>query len=213
MLIYSADRMSGPGGIKGITNEWFYYRHVYPRWGEDSKQKAEILKRYFQNLPVRLAYFGGEARLMYYLRPVEAIECETGLTDSFIAHLPLKERGRVGHEKKAPVDYLILQRKLHFSFAPHAAETLRLNGAIPNVEVEFDGIRGRVLHWDPPMMSVLRSRGAKFVDFPDALDEYIKHIPEISRDKVAADFRKLKLFYFDFVDDPARRKVFESLRQ
>lgn len=213
VLIYSTDRMSGPGGIRGITNEWFYYKNIFPNWRSETKEKAKILNRYFDGLPVRLAFFGGEARLMYYL-PSVAIECETGLTDSFIAHLPLKKRGRVGHEKKAPPDYLILQRKLHFSFAPHAAETLKLNEAIPNMEIDFDGIRGRVLHWDPQIMSALRARGAKFVDFPQAIDQYIKHIKEVPRQKIARDFNKLKLFYFDFVDDPIRKNAIESaLRQ
>jgi hypothetical protein len=209
-MLYSADRMSGPGGIKGITNEWFYYKNVFPNWGSETKRKSEILKRYFAGLPVRLAYFGGEARLMYYLRPEIAIECETGLTDAYIAHLPLRKRGRIGHEKKAPTDYLIVQRQLHFSFAPHAADTLNLNEAIPNVEINFDGIHARVLHWDPQLMQVLRSRGARFVDFPHALDEYLKHIRQMPREKLTADFQKLDRFYFHFVQDPVRKKAIQD---
>ncbi|MFH0981434.1 MAG: hypothetical protein V2A79_07840 [Planctomycetota bacterium] len=211
----------------GIANEPVYYG---PELRAFLDRRAEVLARYFQGLPVRIGFFGTQAREVYRARLPMAIDCAPGLTDRFIARHVLVKRGRVGHEKLAPVPYLIDVRKLHFAFFEYADKILPLNDYVPDVWVVLDQIEGRVLHWDPVVMEVLRERGAIFVwgvrpssainlgalhergaifdDYPALLDRYIAGLDERSQDVVAGDFAKFQRFYFDHVQDPLREAAF-----
>ena len=51
-------------------------------------------KRFFQGLPVRVAYWAGQAKLIYYADPYVAVEASAGLTDTALAHRTIQERGR-----------------------------------------------------------------------------------------------------------------------
>ena len=99
-------------------------------------RSAERLRAFFRGLPVRVAFIGGQAILVDASDVPVAIECETGLTDAFIAHQPLAMRGHggriaqrqrgleigldhifrrrqdVGHEVVAELD-LVIQRPTH----------------------------------------------------------------------------------------------------
>ena len=191
--------------IKGISNEWMYY---VSKKHETTDRQAEILKRYFSGLPVRVAFFGAEARLVYRAEIPLAIESETGLTDRFIARQTLPQRRRIGHEKHAPVSYLIDQRQVHFVFHPGGPLLLRLDQFIPTSELVLEGIRGRILHWDPPLMAELKQRGAIFTDFPTQLDAYIARLDTMPTAEISKHYPQFKRFYFDHVDDPYREAAF-----
>jgi hypothetical protein len=191
--------------VKGISNEWMYY---VSRGHETPDHRADILQRYFAGLPVRVAFFGTEAQLVYRAAVPVAIESETGLTDRFIARQTLQHRGRIGHEKHAPVSYLIDERQVHFIFHPGGPLVLRLDQFIPKSDILLDGVRGRILHWDPPLMAALKQRGAVFTDFPTQLDEYIARLPTLSAEEVSNTFAKFKRFYFNHVADPHREFAF-----
>ncbi len=191
--------------VKGISNEWMYYMS---RRHETTDYRADVLKRYFAGLPVRVAFFGAEARLVYRAAIPVAIESETGLTDRFIARQTLQHRGRIGHEKHAPVSYLIDQRQVHFIFHPGGPSVLRLDQFIPRSDILLDGVRGRILHWDPSLMAALKQRGAVFTDFPTQLDAYIGRLHTLSSEEVSNTFVKFKRFYFDHVEDPHRECAF-----
>ena len=131
--------------IHGIVNEW----NFYPASEADKARKdGENLRRFFEGLPIRVAFFGGEARMIYYSKVATAIECDTGLTDRFIAHQPLSERGRVGHEKKPTPGYLIDQREVHLIFHALLEDYLGLDDLIPVGGVALGEVRARLLHWD-----------------------------------------------------------------
>jgi len=147
----------GDRAVRGIVNEWAFYTRER---AAQAREQGLTLRPFFAGLPVRVAFLGSEARLVYYARPAVAIESQTGLTDRFIAHQPLRERGRVGHEKVAPLEYLINTRGANFIFHPLADRQWPLDRVIPRVEVDFAGVRGRVLSWDPALMDSLRARGA-----------------------------------------------------
>jgi hypothetical protein len=190
----------------GIVNEWMYYRseaiqRAYVR-------NAPVLRHYFAGLPVRVAFFGTEARLMYQARIPVAIECETGLTDPEIARRPLTRRGRVGHEKPASLHYLIASRRAHFAFLSTTPSKLHMEDSIPLMKIGFDGVTGWILRWDPEIMRALRERGAVFEDFPGDLDRFLAGIDSLSEDQVAEAYRMLKLFYFDSTDDAPRETPF-----
>jgi hypothetical protein len=145
---------------------------------------------------------------MYRARIPIAIESETGLTDRFIARRPLRERGRVGHEKPAPLDYLVRQRRAHFVFRRRALSILHVAQRLPLVEVRLGEVRGWLLHWDPVLMAELRRRGARFADFEARLDEQIAGLPQLTDLEVARLYEKLEPFYFAHARDDARRAAF-----
>jgi hypothetical protein len=191
-------------GVKGIVFEPNFYSHEANRV---VRNQGLVLRRYFAGLPVRVAFFGGEARLVFYAQPRVAIECATGLTDRHIARQPLAERGRVGHEKLATADYVLGVRDAHFAFFRGATNALGLNREIPLVDIEMGGVRGRVLTWDSAVLDSVRHRGATIQDFPAELDALLAEpSPEHG---MLEWFReeKLERFYFRDSPDPERQAL------
>lgn len=185
----------------GVANEWAFYRGT----SDKADQKADELRHYLGGLNVRVAYLGGEARIMYRAQIPTAIECETGLTDRFIAHTELSKRGRPGHEKHAPLTYVIDQRKAHFAFHKFATNVLPLDDYIPKVHVSLGTVTGRVLHWDPALMAELTRRGAVVLEPTQLLDQAIIAARDQPPDAVRLACLKWQRFYFDHQPDPARR--------
>lgn len=82
----------------GIVDE----RKVYYRLGKpDLIYDPEALR------DLSVSFWGAQAHFIYYMKPARAIESSTGLTDSYLAKRKIEKRGRIGHEKKAPLDYLV----------------------------------------------------------------------------------------------------------
>jgi hypothetical protein len=191
--------------VAGIVGE----RHVYTRaFCDEIERRGRVLRAFFAGLPVRVGFFGAEARLVYYARPQVAIECDTGLTDRFVARQPLARRGRVGHEKRAPLGYLLDRRKVHFLFQRQAMQVLDPGGTLPREGIDFADVPGVILYWDGPVMAELRERGAAFADFPARLDQVIARLPELTDAQVRATYAAMERFYFDGNPDPARRAPF-----
>lgn len=199
--------LAGPEMVSGVTRE---PAHHTPKWEDESVRGGAILRRYFAGLDVTVAFTGSEARLMYEARVPIAIEAETGLTDRTIARLPLAERGRPGHEKHAPLEYL-LDRETHFTFKRKTLDLYAADGALPLAPVFFDEVRGFALHWDPALMEELARRGARFEDFPGRLDRVLPTLARIPPEEARKIWEMSRRFYFDHVDDPARRAVFEQV--
>ena len=190
----------------GVANERRYYT---PTYVAELDHSAEVLGRALGGLPVRVAFYGDEARLVYRARIPLAIESHAGLTDREVAHQPLAARGRVGHEKHASASYLIEERRAHFTFSVMAQRLLHLDREIPEIRVPFDReVWGQVLHWDPALMAALRARGVAVPDFEAMLDRYIARLPRTPDDEVARAYQRLRRFYFTHVADPAREDAF-----
>jgi hypothetical protein len=188
---------------RGVANEWM----VYSPWVRDETMiYAQVLDRYLGDTGVRYAFLGGEARVMYYADLPVAIESETGLTDRAVARQPLIRRGRIGHEKRASLEYLVRERKAHLTLHPHASAKLPLDERLPRADVFFGPMRGRLLHWDPELMAKLERRGATFTRYPETLDDYLARIDEIPGEQVEVDFDRFRLFYFEHVEDPIREQ-------
>ena len=188
----------------GIANEWMYYsRDRVAKTDHD----GAVLRRTFEGLPVCVAFYGDEARLVYEAGFAVAIESHAGLTDRFVAHQEIGARGRVGHEKSAPLDYLLGTRKADFIFSGEPQQ--RLSTLIPRVIVSFDdGVYGQLLRWDPALVKELARRGARVPDFPGMLDAYLHQIDRLPDDAVRNEYAKARRFYFAHVNDPAREAVF-----
>jgi arabinofuranosyltransferase len=213
-VVLTPTSVGGKQWVHGIANEWDHYNRVTADW-DAVRARGRTLRRYFEGLPVRMCFLGEEARLVYESRVAVAIECETGLTDRFIARQTLARRGRIGHEKKAPLPYIIDERKLNLVVQPYATAALGLDRWLPRVPVVFPGeseastVRGRILTWDPAVMQGWRERGARFPDVPAQIDGYIRdELPKAPIEKVRHDHEQLRKLYFDHAGDPAREQPF-----
>ena len=188
----------------GVVHEPHFYT---PKKSLRMRRQGLELRRFFEGLPIRLAFFGGEARLVYYARPMVAIECVTGLTDSHIARQPIEKRGRVGHEKLADARYLLDERRVNLTFFRNAPGLLRLDQEVPTVTIEMAGLRGRILTWEPAMIDSLRARGAVVQDFPEELDRTLEAPSTVLRWVGWLDDAKVRRFYFDQAPDSAREAL------
>lgn len=195
---------SGKDGPGGIANEPLYYPADDL---EEQRRQGLTLRRYFAGAPVAVAYCASQARLVYYARPEVAIECATGLTDRWIAHQPLARRGRIGHEKPAPVSYL-LRRRVDFTLGFAHAEALHLGDYVPWTRIWFDDVPGNVVHWDPAILAEMGRRGARFPDLPRYLDGYGAAIDSIPVDQVREDYLRFRRFYFEGAGDSVRERPF-----
>jgi len=193
----------------GIVDERAFYTTLMPKWGAEMDERGYILRRAFEGLDVRICFFGSEARMVYRSRVALAIPCETGTTDRFIARQPLVNRGRVGHEKAASLEYIIDQHPMHFLFKLSGGpEVLGLDGAVPDVHIRIGPVEGRMLTWDPIIVEALRARGVQIPDFPAEIDRTIGRLGNMSHEQAAVEWRRLKRFYFDHVNDPTRAAPF-----
>lgn len=203
---------TGDAWYHGIADEWEHYTFTLDDWAGESRRRAAVLHRYFDGLPITMAFMGREARIVYYAEPRVAIEAETGLTDAAVAHQRLERRGRVGHEKHATPAYLVEDRRA-LLILPQGAAALDLDAWIPDERIHLDDVDARLLTWDPPLLEALRARGARIPDVPARIDDTARGLDALSRDDVEKAYAKLRHFYFEKVPDPARERPFlERLR-
>ncbi|OGU73026.1 MAG: hypothetical protein A3H45_13210 [Ignavibacteria bacterium RIFCSPLOWO2_02_FULL_55_14] len=197
----------------GIMDEhWFWTRP----FTEDSTSLIDAtldvgkeLETYFREVHVRLL-IRGQAGMAFYSRASEVIE-NWGLTDSYIAHQQIGERRRIGHEKFAPVEYLI-GRRVHFFFyhgayQPHDTSFYRF--------VSFRLPHGwgpaEMYVYDRTLMRELKRRfpgRVKFVDFEAYLEYYLSTAKYRSRREVERDFQDFRVFYFYHNADADREQKF-----
>ncbi len=77
------------------------------------------LSPFFRENEIRIAIDGAYAYAAFYLKSPYTVEAVSGLTDEFIAHLPVQKRARPGHEKQAPPHYIV-SRGIHLHTGVHA---------------------------------------------------------------------------------------------
>jgi hypothetical protein len=139
----------------------------------------------------------------YYSKLPDAVELHTGLTDEYIAHLPLKERGRPGHEKMAPRDYMY-RRGINFVLKPtslpieDSTKVLFLDSTILHIFIYENEVIEQLKKY-PKVW---------FLDLPHYLDVYIENFEIIPPEEIIRDFKFLKLYYFDHNNDPGRLQPF-----
>ena len=194
-------------GPSGVTDEHAYYTRV----GSDGRNMIETyryvgggLARYFEGTNARVL-LGGQASLGYYGRFAYCLE-HWGLTDAYVAHLPVGRRSRPGHEKVAPMEYLI-RRGVHIEFMkrPFRSEAYRS----VYFRIGEDAVRGELFTWDRALMRHLRERfpgDVTFVDFEAWLDDWLRAMPGRAVDDVRSEYEDLREFYFLHNDDPTREE-------
>ncbi len=185
-----------------IADEWKWYT---PKHLEESKLHGELLNKYFQGLPVKAAFWAGQVKMIYYADPYIAIESSAGLTDTTIAHQPIIERGRPGHEKQASEEYLV-SRGTNFFFGPLTPPPP--GQRVLNI-ILFDSIAAKIIVYENAVMDPLaKNPGVKFYSFPKYLDSYIDRMNSLPTSEVSRDYARFKSFYFDHNNDPVREELF-----
>lgn len=147
------------GEVSGIVQEQLQYP---PDLCRTQRLKGETLRRALAGLPVRIAFGGSEARVVYYSEVPVAIECATGLTDRFIAHRAIERRGRIGHEKHPTATYLLEDRGAQLALHPQLAAEIGLSDSVLAIPAWFGTFRVGVMRWDPSLMRELEARGLRY---------------------------------------------------
>jgi hypothetical protein len=164
-------------------------------------------------LDVRLGIAGAHASLAYRSRAPVAIECAAGLTDAFIARIPVPPGGKRGHDRPWTLypDYLV-QRGVQIMFELSYGRDA--NGLdIPWRWIVFPtpaGPPAKLVLWDgAPDGRTAAPRAAAGGRLPGVPRRYIAELPQKTKAQVQADFAQFETFYFVRNDDPARRRAFE----
>ena len=146
-------------------------------------------------------------KVAYYSDVPYALETSTGLTDTFIAHQKLITRGRPGHEKPAPMEYMI-KRKIHFYIGPRL---MLPKDEFPLNAIMFDSVLAQIITYDESLMVKLRKYPEiKFIHIPSYLDEYKKNIDQYPKEKILLDYNFLENFYFSHNNDTIRQAIFKK---
>jgi hypothetical protein len=177
---------------------------------------GDALGDLFEGLDVRIGIGGGQANLAFRANVTVAVECASGLTDAYIAHLPIAARSKPGHER----DYTkypgyLESRGVHFMFE------LSYGAADPWRAVSFPcplpvgRVPARLAVYDRELMRELRRRepGFEAIDFEQFLDEYLAGIDGKTKDEVRADYARFRAAWFDHNDDAQRAAAFERFLQ
>ncbi len=194
---------------KGIIDE-HYLRTVVDDIRKD-RALGEFLRPYFEGLHATVL-LKGRACVGYYAGFETCIE-NFGLTDKYIAHLPVEGRSRPGHEKEAPHEYLV-ERGVDFAFN---GKTLFFERAREHEFAWFnlpDGRRVRVqmLTYDRELIRALAARMGRafeYTNFEKYLDLYIaRELPHKGGVQLLGDYILFRDYYFLHNNDARRERPF-----
>ncbi len=213
-LVLAAGMVATPSPVgaaswsRGIADEFAYY---HGSRSAKLEAKARLIGRIFEDVPVRVAFYGDEARIVYRADLDVAFECHAGLTEPEVARQPLDQRGRPGHEKHASALHVLETRRADITFSGVPQRLISLREYIPEVIVHLDDeFTAQLLRWNPVVVEALVRGGAQVPDVPRMLDAYLTNIEQLPDDRVAADWVRFRRFYFDVVSDPARERPFRE---
>jgi len=201
------EQLRDRGEISGIVEEPTYY----PREEVAHKRRcAERLRALYGDHESRLAIGGAQAMIAYYGKFDLVIECSTGLTDAHLAHMPIAERTRIGHEKNVlEVDPGYVERR---------RVQLWIDTRTPDPPaadypyIDFGDFWGRIVTWDRDLMRSWKGApGVSFVDCEAYLDEeLLPKLPKLPTAEVEKLWQALLPYYFTPNDDPVREAPFRE---
>ena len=181
--------------VEGIVDEAQYYtKEMLATF----RHQGEVLGRYLQGTPARVALLSGQDAVAYFGKLPYALEGQ-GLTDAELARSPIASRGRPGHERPASPEFL-LRRRIHFRLRYGLTVNLELHRTI-----RFDDLYGEILLYDAPLMRQLAQRpNINFVPFPYFLEGYMQSLGERDPQRLQQDYLDFLLFYFTYNEDAPR---------
>lgn len=169
---------------------------------EKLKTRLTPWRKHFESSQARVAFAGSECIFIYYLNPILAIETEAGLTDPTIARLTSQTRGRIGHEKTAPIDYL-KKRKIQILFFTDPENQTNEYDALQIKEL---GVTWKILSYSPETMEELKKIPFfSFVDFGEYLDLYRNQYRSLPPTLRKEKFREFEDYYFANSKDKNRQ--------
>jgi len=195
--------------LHGVADERYFYVNLYKLLKVD-KPIGQMLSPYFKDIGATMHVRGAQACLCYYLKIKAGIE-NHGLTDEYIAHLPVVNRGeKVAHEHEAPWEYLV-KRGVDFSInrSPKKQEQkyrvamIQMNGM--QIPIGFITYHRNVVN------QLKKNLGVNFLytDFEVYLDQYIQtDLKTKSKEEIQKDYADFKEYYFSQNDDKEREQKF-----
>ncbi|AOP35998.1 hypothetical protein A0128_08580 [Leptospira tipperaryensis] len=164
-------------------------------------------KEHFETSQVKVAFAGAECIFIYYLNPILAIETEAGLTDPTIARLKSKKRGRIGHEKSTPLDYLKKRNVQLLLFTNVQKPTNEFDA----LKVDHLGVTWQILNYSPETMKELgKISSISFVNFEEYLDRYRDTYRTLPADLRKEKYREFEEYYFAQAKDKNRQNWYRK---
>ena len=218
--------LAGDGSTRGIADErWTYYFDRFfavdsiPRPAmEVYSEVGKYLEPFFGGLSYTVAVPGGANMRAYYANFTTCIN-EFGLTDSSVAHSPILNRARIGHEKKATEAYL-MHRRVDFELEGVVAT---LPNPLPQSTIAFYiptlGFwqLARVITYDRTKMEELSKRFKSessqsiFPIYENIISYYIQRVmPTRTLAQVEHDYAGYRELYFDQHPNPSVQNMFEA---
>ena len=161
--------------------------------------RIAVLEEYLGGLrptPVYAAYAIGVLGWVTNWRIVDI----HGLTDPELAHQPLAERGRPGHEHVASVEHLLAEGTELSALPLYPTPYDHL------ARLELDGELFHLAHYRADWLDPLRPNPhVMFVRFPDFIDQYTAAAGDKPRQELEAHLDFFDRFYFSVYPDPVRR--------
>jgi arabinofuranosyltransferase len=209
-LVAAPVHLIEPGTIVyGLADETSFYRlsSVLPlRLTGETFQGAELLRDALAGTGIRPVMAFGSIGFLGYTTELPLLDIR-GLTDRTVAHSPLGERGRPGHEKHATAAYL-RSREVELSQYPlYDARHARLTG------LSLNGFVLYLARYSPPLIRALKGhKEIKFTRFENYLDEYLGTMArDLTPAEIESDARFFEDYYFSCNDDPVRKARVETL--
>jgi hypothetical protein len=191
---------------------------------------GKFYEPFFAGLPIKVAVMGGQNSIAYNANFANCIDVY-GLTDNYIAHLPLTKRMRICHEKVAPDDYLF-NRGVHLEFfgvTGKPPENFTFNVAAIEIAQFHSWQLMKVINYDNEIMTELYKRlkaaGIRSIIpvYAGVMSYYLKEVvPQLRSDEVATDYKILQDLYFkkypdrkmqdQLLDSIAKKKKEESVQ-
>lgn len=165
--------------------------------------------RRLRGVPLRVAFSGTQAMLVYEAKVPYALEAVTGLTDRFLAHQPVGERGSPGHEKGIfrsweTTEYALRTQGVHLLLVEWPGKT----EAFPFLAVEFAGFKFTMVRWERAVMTkLLALPGVVATDLEKYLDDYLRDLDSKPVQQVRKDVVAFELAYFRWNPEDQARKA------
>lgn len=206
------------GEDRGIVDERWFYSKPLVEYTDGTNLTAidayaaagKWMRRTFDGLTVS-ACVQGEQNIQGYYAAFKPCINSFGLTDKYIAALPITHRGRIGHEKTAPAEYLA-RRHVAFKlsgFALQVPETHSFNEAwffYPDLGLWQSA---EIMSYDRDLFAEMRRRleeqnNPSFITDYDAFVPYfISTLMPTSPVEITQQvYDNLKLSYFDRYPNP-----------
>jgi hypothetical protein len=196
--------------LKGIVDErWYWTRENQDgiSFLDEQILLGKMISVYFRELPVKVLVT--YQSFAYYSRFATCIDY-FGLTNTYIAHLPLEKRSRPGHEKIAPLKYLEIQKvNFFFTHSPYDVSYYRTVHFRAGKQV----MTAEMFYYDSSLVHTLKKRFPQdffYTDFGEFLDKYLSSVSAKTKADLERDYKKFYNFYFLYANDKYRENQFRQ---